>query len=147
MRYTGQGHEIAVPLPVRRYAPRDAALLRAAFEAAYRALYSRAIPGVDVEVLSWVTVVQRAARPAGVETPRRETPYEPAPKPLASVFDPVTGEFHRGADLSARGARAGRAYRRPGGHRRGRDLDGGEPALRAGHRRLRLHSAGAGEGN
>src|SRR5205823_4184728 len=41
MRYRGQGHEIAVPLPARPYRSDDAALLHAAFEQAYRRLYSR----------------------------------------------------------------------------------------------------------
>ncbi|MGA8551085.1 MAG: hydantoinase/oxoprolinase family protein, partial [Stellaceae bacterium] len=45
MRYRGQGHEIAVPLPTKPYAAADAATLRAAFEDAYRRLYSRIIPG------------------------------------------------------------------------------------------------------
>ena len=45
MRYRGQGHEIAVPLPVRPYRGDDAAILRAAFEDAYRRLYHRVIPG------------------------------------------------------------------------------------------------------
>jgi len=48
MRYRGQGHEIAVPLPVRRYRAEDAAELLDAFEAAYRRLYSRVIPGVEL---------------------------------------------------------------------------------------------------
>jgi len=91
MRYQGQGHEIAVSLPVRPYRAEDAAMLRAAFEAAYRALYSRIIPGVEVEVLSWVTVV-RAPAVGGGDVPATETPYAPAPKTQRSVFDPATGE-------------------------------------------------------
>src|SRR5215470_6531154 len=49
MRYRGQGHEIAVSLPVRTYRSEDAALLRDAFETEYRGLYSRIIPGVEIE--------------------------------------------------------------------------------------------------
>src|SRR5204862_1868562 len=70
MRYRGQGHEIAVPVPARRYRAEDAAELLAAFEVAYRRLYSRGIPGVDVEILSWVLLLsgpvphdEAAARP------------------------------------------------------------------------------------
>src|SRR5204863_7780473 len=54
MRYRGQGHEIAVPLPAGPYRADAAATLHAAFEAAYRRLYSRVIPGVEIEVLTWV---------------------------------------------------------------------------------------------
>ena len=50
MRYCGQGHEVLVPLPVRTYGDGDGATLASAFEGAYCALYSRVIPGVDIEV-------------------------------------------------------------------------------------------------
>src|SRR5207237_9418176 len=57
MRYRGQGHEIAVPLPTRIYRDDDAALLDDAFEQAYRRLYGRIIPGVEVEILSCVLLL------------------------------------------------------------------------------------------
>ena len=93
MRYRGQGHEIAVPLPTRPYRDEDAALLHTAFEDAYRRLYSRVIPGVEVEVLSWVMLLS-APRPAESETvaPTPE-PYTPEPARSRPVFDPETGEF------------------------------------------------------
>jgi len=91
MRYRGQGHEIAVPLPVRRYGAGDAADLLAAFEGAYRALYSRTIPGVEVEILSWVTVVSAAADDF-IEDARPETAHRPPPLSHRRVFDPATGE-------------------------------------------------------
>ena len=64
MRYVGQGHEIGVEVPVEVVAgtgsvggdaPVD--VLRWAFDQAYRAVYGRVIPGLDVEVLSWTLVV------------------------------------------------------------------------------------------
>ena len=92
MRYRGQGHEIAVPLPVRNFAPGDKAQLTEFFEAAYRRLYNRAIPGVDVEILSWVVAVIAPAE-GSLATPSAITPYEPKPKSHRRVFDPETGEF------------------------------------------------------
>jgi N-methylhydantoinase A len=93
MRYRGQGHEIAVQLPARIYRADDATLLHAAFEDEYRRLYSRVIPGVEVEVLSWIMLLS-APRPADSETaapqPRPHTPKPPRSRP---VFDPETGEF------------------------------------------------------
>ena len=93
MRYRGQGHEIAVQLPVRAYRNGDAALLHAAFEEAYRRLYSRVIPGVEVEALSWVMLLS-APRPPEVEavvaTPER---YAPQPARTRPVFDAESGEF------------------------------------------------------
>jgi len=64
----------------------------AAFEEAYRQLYSRAIPGVDVEILSWVTVVE-APIEASIETPARTQAGSPMPISRRKVFDPAVGEF------------------------------------------------------
>jgi len=93
MRYRGQGHEIAVPLPVRAYRESDAAILHAAFEQEYRRLYSRVIPGVEVEVLSWVLLLS-APSPAEADTDRpAPQPYAPKPARRRPVFDPEAGEF------------------------------------------------------
>src|SRR5215813_10494656 len=61
MRYRGQGHEIAVELPVRAFKSADRAAITALFEDAYRRLYSRPIPGVDIEILSWVVTISAPA--------------------------------------------------------------------------------------
>jgi N-methylhydantoinase A len=107
MRYRGQGHEIAVPLPTRPYRDEDAALLHTAFEEAYRRLYSRVIPGVEVEALSWVMLLS-APRPAETETvaPPVE-PHTPQPARSRPVFDPETGEFIEVAIHERRSLRSG----------------------------------------
>jgi N-methylhydantoinase A len=92
MRYRGQGHEIAVNLPVRAFAADDRATLTELFEAAYRRLYSRAIPGVDIEILSWVVSIAAPAE-GGLAEPVSERAYEPPPKARRRVFDPDSGEF------------------------------------------------------
>jgi len=92
MRYRGQGHEIAVSLPVRTFTPGDKGQLTELFEAAYRRLYNRTIPGVDVEILSWVVAVSAPAE-GSLATPSSVTAYEPKPKSRRRVFDPETGEF------------------------------------------------------
>ncbi|HKF72368.1 MAG TPA: hydantoinase/oxoprolinase family protein [Stellaceae bacterium] len=92
MRYRGQGHEIAVILPVRAFTSDDRGHLTELFEAAYRRLYSRAIPGVDVEILSWVVSVSTPAE-GSLATPVPVKPYEPKPRSRRKVFDPNTGEF------------------------------------------------------
>jgi N-methylhydantoinase A len=92
MRYKGQGHEIAVPVPARRYTAEDAKTLLEAFEAAYRTLYKRTIPGVDVEILSWVLTVS-APVASGTETAAALVPSTPKPKTHRQVFDPVAGSF------------------------------------------------------
>jgi N-methylhydantoinase A len=108
MRYRGQGHEIAVELPVRAFTAADRAILTGLFEAAYRRLYGRVIPGVDVEILSWILALSAPAQGRLADA----SPEQPAqPKPLARrlVFDPDSGEFidtplYWRADLAA-GAR------------------------------------------
>jgi N-methylhydantoinase A len=93
MRYRGQGHEIAVPLSTRAYGGSDAAVFHDAFEEAYRRLYSRVIPGVEVEILSWVLLLS-APIPAEPAAPLPATkPHTPQPACARPVFDPDTGEF------------------------------------------------------
>jgi N-methylhydantoinase A len=93
MRYRGQGHEIAVSLPIRSFGADDAALLHAAFEEAYRRLYSRVIPGVEVEVLSWVLLLSAPSPAEPVAPPLPPEPYRPVPASLRPLFAPDTGEF------------------------------------------------------
>jgi N-methylhydantoinase A len=93
MRYRGQGHEIAVALPTRSFRDDDAALLQDAFEQEYRRLYSRVIPGVEVEALSWVLLLSAPA-PARTDTPAPPPePYSPAPASFRPLFAPDSGEF------------------------------------------------------
>ena len=79
MRYRGQGHEIAVELPVRAFTAADRTVIAERFGAAYRALYSRALPGVEIEILSWVVSVAAPAE-GQLATPGEETPAEPKPR-------------------------------------------------------------------
>jgi N-methylhydantoinase A len=93
MRYRGQGHEIAVPLPVKIYRPEDAADLLAAFETAYRRLYSRVIPGVEVEVLSWVLLLSGPVPAGDASPPELPPPFTPEPARHRGVFDADAADF------------------------------------------------------
>jgi N-methylhydantoinase A len=93
MRYRGQGHEIAVPLAAKTYRRDDAAEIRAAFEDAYRRLYSRVIPGVEVEVLSWVVLVAAPVPLVDATPPARPRPRAAPEARRRPVFDPEAGEF------------------------------------------------------
>jgi N-methylhydantoinase A len=53
MRYVGQGHEIAVELPVRDLLATDITALRARYEADYETLFRRSIPGAAIEIMAW----------------------------------------------------------------------------------------------
>ena len=92
MRYAGQGYEIAVELPA---GPADAYgrdALHAAFEDAYRTLYGRVIPDLDIEVLSWTLTLgaQPAALSAAALADEGST-ADGAPA-ATQLYDPGAGE-------------------------------------------------------
>jgi N-methylhydantoinase A len=92
MRYRGQGHEIAVDLPVRAFTGADAPEIRTLFEAVYRSLYSRVIPNVEIEILSWVIALHVPSQGRLAE-PRTERLTEPKPRTRRPLFDPERAEF------------------------------------------------------
>ena len=88
MRYLGQGHEVDVEIPAGPLGSGSLDAITAAFEAAYRALYSRTPQGVPLEALNWRAVVsgprpdltitggdggRRGGRAGSQEAPRRPT--------------------------------------------------------------------------
>jgi N-methylhydantoinase A len=68
MRYVGQGHEVEVDVPAGALGPASLDPLTAAFEAAYRALYSRTPLGVAIEALNWRTVLSGPPPDFSIET-------------------------------------------------------------------------------
>jgi N-methylhydantoinase A len=92
MRYRGQGHEIGVDLPVRDFAADDRQRIIARFEEVYRRLYSRPIPGVEIETISWV--LSLAAPSEGeLAVAASEYPHTPEARGRRPVFDPDSGDF------------------------------------------------------
>jgi len=91
MRYVGQGHEIAVPLPARDLTRQDVKDIRALYDAEYTRFYDRPVPGSDVEILSFAVTV--ATQSEAVE-PAAEVAPAPAPAPMRhqAVRDTATGE-------------------------------------------------------
>jgi N-methylhydantoinase A len=92
MRYRGQGHEIGVQLPVHEFTAGDQSLLTELFEAAYRRLYSRSIPGVEIEILSWVLTLSAPSK-GELAKPLPVKAGTPKPRGHRQVFDPNRGEF------------------------------------------------------
>jgi N-methylhydantoinase A len=92
MRYRGQGHEIAVTLPVRDFTATDRPTIRKLFEDAYSRLYSRHIPGVEIEILSWVITVGAPAE-GELAVAAKTDAATPKPSSRRHVFDPASGEF------------------------------------------------------
>jgi N-methylhydantoinase A len=102
MRYRGQGHEVSVPLPVRSYGSDDGETLAKAFEAAYSTLYSRVIPGVDIEVVSWVLSLSAPVETV-VQPAQPVAPYFPDPVGRRALLDAagetIEASLHRRVDL------------------------------------------------
>jgi N-methylhydantoinase A len=90
MRYVGQGHEIAVPLPVRALAAADAPAIRAAYDVEYTRFYNRPVPGSEVEIMSFAVTV--ATLPTPQAPPPSGTSAHPAePVGARKVRDTATG--------------------------------------------------------
>ena len=90
MRYAGQGHEIAVPLPGRALTEEDTETLRSAFDAEYRRVFARIIPRADIEILSWLVTVSTEAEPPVRAVPVARRAVDGAIS-TRIVHDPVTG--------------------------------------------------------
>ena len=60
-RYVGQGHEIKVAVPEGALIKADGEKIRSAFEAEYERQYHRVVPGLDVEILTWSSVISAPA--------------------------------------------------------------------------------------
>jgi N-methylhydantoinase A len=95
MRYRGQGHEITVDLPVKTYGADDTVMFQERYDAAYSALFSRIIPKLAVEVLTWtLSLSTDPALPKPVSgTAATGAPATPAaPEGERVVFDAASGK-------------------------------------------------------
>ncbi|NKC30787.1 hydantoinase/oxoprolinase family protein [Roseomonas sp. BU-1] len=88
-RYRGQQNEVTADLPLAVLAAGDAPALRAAFEAAYQALYGLTLPDVPLEVVTW----RLAAR----------GPIPEASPPPATGGVPAAPRTHRRVAVEAAG--------------------------------------------
>ncbi len=96
MRYVGQGHEVAVDIPLAgpqgRLGAGAAEVLRRGFEAAYHALYQRSIPHLEIEILTWVlhlTTTPEAVRPP----PQAGPAHRPKAAGTRPLLDTRSGAF------------------------------------------------------
>jgi N-methylhydantoinase A len=92
MRYVGQGHEIAVDLPVRAFVAADAGVIKSAFDEAYAVQYERTIPSADIEVLTWALTL---STPPFGSCPAERVAARGAPRAIGdrSLFNPATQRY------------------------------------------------------
>ena len=96
MRYHGQGHEIEIPLPDRALGAADIADLRAAFEAEYSRQFSRAVPGMAIEIMNWAIVVA-SKPPASAPYPATAKETRAQPAGHRTILCDVTGGWREAA--------------------------------------------------
>ena len=63
MRYRGQGHEIAVALPLGVFDASAGQKLSALFAEAYAGTFGRVIPGLEAEIMNWTLRLAAAREP------------------------------------------------------------------------------------
>ena len=96
MRYRGQGHEIAVPLPNEPFGADATRELRRRFEATYETVFGRAIPKLEVEALTW-TLSLATDRPLPPPAKAIAVLAAPAPSGHREVLDPASGARQQAA--------------------------------------------------
>ncbi|MFP6741914.1 MAG: hydantoinase/oxoprolinase family protein [Alphaproteobacteria bacterium] len=103
MRYHGQGHEIEITLADRDVVEDDIAVLRDAFEIEYRRQFSRAVPGMEIEILNWAvgvsSVVPTVAPMAQPGASRQAEPRQSRPILCDVSGDMVDAAVFDRADL------------------------------------------------
>ncbi|MEX0306930.1 MAG: hydantoinase/oxoprolinase family protein [Ruegeria sp.] len=97
MRYHGQGHEIEIPLPDRRLNDEDIPALRKAFEEEYSRQFSRAVPGMTIEILNWAIEVSSES-PALEHYPEHPSSQQAQPVGHRPILCDIAGEW-READI------------------------------------------------
>lgn len=90
MRYVGQGHEIAVELPVGPLKAADATSIRERYMSEYTTAYARPVPSAEIEILSFAVSV--SCHSSGLPVPAEQSviPCTPVRRP---VRDSVTAEI------------------------------------------------------
>jgi N-methylhydantoinase A len=106
MRYSGQGEEIPVVIPVEQARNPDAATYQALFEADYAALFGRIVDGMDIEITVWSANATTLAAPvepieALTETSAAESSGQ------RRIFDPALGQSIESAIVLRKGLLAG----------------------------------------
>jgi N-methylhydantoinase A len=113
MRYRGQGHEIAVSLPLGSLDMASRIKLAASYEEVYATTFGRIIPGVGVEIMNW-TLRLAAAQAAPPPCPPQPPDRPAKPRAIRPVFSSAelamqdVPVYHRG-ELSPGSAMVGPA--------------------------------------
>lgn len=92
-RYSGQGHELTLELPLRPFTDADGPLLLERFSALYAERYGRAVEGMAVEIINWTVSVTAASRAVVPAPAVIDAPVDVAPAGHRDLFDAETQAF------------------------------------------------------
>ena len=104
MRYKGQGWEIPVELTAEQAQNPDKDTFTALFESEYKALFSRTVEGLEIEITVWsANAYTQAQKPEAVASVSASAPL--TPDTTRELFDPALGKpiragLYERADLS-----------------------------------------------
>ncbi|MEP1208564.1 MAG: hydantoinase/oxoprolinase family protein [Rhizobiaceae bacterium] len=93
MRYHGQGHEIEIDLPLGDLQELDRQRLVRAFEAEYSRQFSRAVPGMEIEILNWSVTVSTLNRQLEKTVHQTETKLAESAEFRSIICDVTGGEI------------------------------------------------------
>ena len=93
MRYTGQGHEVSVPVPDGVLDASHLGPVTGAFERTYEHMYGRTVPDVVVEVINWRVVARGPEQPLNFSTRGARAVGAKAQKGTRPVYSAGRGEF------------------------------------------------------
>ncbi len=93
MRYTGQGHEVSVPIPDGALDASHLVAITEAFERTYEHMYGRTVPDVVVEVINWRVVARGPEQPLNFSTRGSRAAGGEARKGTRPVYSAGRGEF------------------------------------------------------
>ena len=114
IRYRGQGHELNIEIPARRYGPEDASVIAELFDVQYRKNYGRNIPGLLAEVLTWTLVLAVKSEARAETGPLPTTDAGPAPiEGSRRVFDTEIGGFVDASVIRRERAQPGSTFAGP----------------------------------
>jgi N-methylhydantoinase A len=106
MRYHGQGHEIEIRLPDRALTQADVTVLQKAFELEYSRQFSRAVPGMTIEILNWAVDV--SSEPSALRHVAATTAERTATAMgVRRILCDVTGEWRDASMFDRLGLRPG----------------------------------------
>ena len=114
MRYRGQGHDLNVELPTRDYTDGDGVLLEELFHRQYKKNYSRTIPNLRAQALTWTLVLSRPRNDSEEEVGSNN--MSEAPARIAGereVFDAGLGSFVRASVISRNDLHPGSTFMGP----------------------------------